>query len=188
MKLLFSSTLLALALTASSAPADPPSNGSRPDPSAALSRAGLTADQVSRLRNGIGLRTLKPGPNDLGDHRAIAPSPTNGRNAVPQSKGHTRDDGCRQPQTLLVVVYSNPVWYAPSAYDQEVQDYYQPGYEWGIGLRENRVMWDGFIPYLKEYLAAASPVGQDAFRSGFVAGFRGNAEAIFDRAARQAYR
>lgn len=109
------------------------------------------------------------------------------RDAINQSKGPCRRGDSRQPQTSFVVLYNTPVWVDPTAYDQEVQDYYQPGYEWGAGLRENTLKWDGFIPYLKEYLAAASTMGQDAFRSGFVAGFRGNAEAIFDRAARQAY-
>jgi hypothetical protein len=188
MKPLFSSVLLALALTASSAPADPPPNGNSTDLPAALSHSGLTADQASRLRNGIGLRTQKTRPSDVGDHQAIVASLGNGRNAVSQTKDHNRNGDCRQPQTLVVVVYSNPVWYDPTVYDQEVQDYYQPGYQWGVGLRENSLGWDGFVPYLKEYVAAASSVGQDAFRSGFVAGFRGNAEAIFDRAARQAYR
>jgi hypothetical protein len=189
MKRLCSSTLLALALTASSAPADPLPIGNPTDLSATFSRAGLTPGQVSARRNGSGLRPVKPGPSDLGGPPAIVPAaPTRDRNTLSQANGHNRDCDSRQPQTLLVVFYNNPVSYDPSAYYQEVQDYYQPGYQWGVGLRDNSMMWDGFVPYLKEYIAAASEVGQDAFRDGFVAGFGGNAEALFDRAARRAYR
>ena len=71
---------------------------------------------------------------------------------------------------------------------QEAQSYYQPGYQWGAGLKDNSVAWVDFLPYLEQYLLSASPVGRDAFRRGFIEGFGGNGEATYDYAFRQAAR
>jgi hypothetical protein len=177
MKSLLSNCLLALAIAATPARADSLQNINPVDLTATFSRAGLSADQVSRLRNGMGLRAQGPIANNLGNRRAFL-----------QAKNRGNACDYLRPQTSVVVFYTNPIWYDPAVYNEEVQNYYQPGYQWGIGLRANSLGWDGFIPYLKQYIAVASPVGQDAFRDGFVAGFGGNAEAIFDRAARQASR
>ena len=70
--------------------------------------------------------------------------------------------------------------------DSEAQGYYQPGYEWGASLRQYRVSWDQFGPYLEQYVVPATPAAQDAFRRGFIEAFGGNAEALYDRAMRRA--
>lgn len=71
---------------------------------------------------------------------------------------------------------------------EESQAFYQPGYQWGTGLREFNLAWADLQPYLEQYLLNASPNAQVAFRRGFVEGFGGNGEALYDRAFRQAAR
>ena len=71
---------------------------------------------------------------------------------------------------------------------EEAQSYYQPGYQWGAGLRQNNLAWSDFLPYLEQYLLIATPSAQGAFRRGFVEGFGGNGEATYDYAFRQASR
>jgi hypothetical protein len=48
------------------------------------------------------------------------------------------------------------------------------------------VDWNQFVPYLEEYIVPAMPAAQDAFRRGFIKAFGGNAEALYDRAMKQA--
>jgi hypothetical protein len=93
-----------------------------------------------------------------------------------------------QPVVVNVVVFSPPVYDATAAIYayEESQNYYQPGYEWGAGLKGNSLVWAEFVPYLQQYLLNVSPVAQDAFRRGFVTGFGNTAEAVYDRAMRQA--
>ena len=86
----------------------------------------------------------------------------------------------------LACEYSDPV--NASYAHEEAQSYYQPGYQWGAGLRQNNLAWADFLPYLEQYLLIATPNAQGAFRRGFVEGFGGNGEATYDYAFRQAAR
>jgi hypothetical protein len=70
--------------------------------------------------------------------------------------------------------------------NEQVDGYYQPGYDWGAAVKGNTVDWAEFVPYLQQYIVVASPVGKDAFRRGFIAGYGGNAEATYGRALRKA--
>ena len=111
-----------------------------------------------------------------------------------RSGNDSRHDGeAHQPHggPVTVIVYNQPACagseLALADYvNQQVQDYYQPGYEWGAGLKANTVDWAVFIPYLEQYLVVAPPVGKNAFRQGFIAGFGGSAAATYDYAFRQA--
>jgi hypothetical protein len=68
----------------------------------------------------------------------------------------------------------------------DADSFYQPGYQWGGELKLYHVTMDQFVAYLKSYILGASPVQQAAFRSGFVAHFGAEGQAIYDQAAQQA--
>ena len=75
-----------------------------------------------------------------------------------------------------------------AATSEEAQGYYQPGYDWGAGIKDNHLAWAEFLAYLERYVLSASPVGRDAFRRGFIEAFGGNGDATYDYALRQAAR
>lgn len=77
---------------------------------------------------------------------------------------------------------------ADAAAYQAAQDFFQPGYQWGAGLRANTLAWGDLVPYLEQYILNADPRSRDAFRRGFVKAFGGNGEATYDSAYRQAAR
>jgi hypothetical protein len=102
--------------------------------------------------------------------------------------GEVRRSRSQQP---VVIVYNQTSSVADEValadyVNQEVQGYYQPGYDWGAAVKGNQVDSAEFVPYLQQYIVVASPVGRDAFRQGFINGFGGTAETIYDRALRQA--
>ncbi len=103
--------------------------------------------------------------------------------ANPQSPA----DNCPPRSVTIVTVYA-PVYDSTAAIYayEESQAYYQPGYEWGEGLKNYTVAWADFVPYLQRYLVNASPIAQDAFRRGFIAGYGTSAEATYSSAWRQA--
>jgi hypothetical protein len=68
----------------------------------------------------------------------------------------------------------------------DTDSYYQPGYQWGGELKQYHVTLDQFVAYLKSYILSASPVQQAAFRSGFVAHFGADGQAMYDQAVQQA--
>ena len=68
----------------------------------------------------------------------------------------------------------------------DTDSFYQPGYQWGGELKLYHVTMDQFVAYLKSYILSASPVQQAAFRSGFVAHFGIDGQAIYDQAVQQA--
>ena len=70
--------------------------------------------------------------------------------------------------------------------NQDTDAYYQPGYQWGGELKLFHVTMDQFVTYLKAYILSASPVQQAAFRSGFVAHFGPEGQALYDQAVQQA--
>ena len=70
---------------------------------------------------------------------------------------------------------------------QDADSYYQPGFQWGGELKLYHVTIDQFVAYLKSYILSASPVQQAAFRSGFVAHFGGDGQAMYDQAVQQAF-
>ena len=78
--------------------------------------------------------------------------------------------------------------YDPVAIVEDAQSYYQPGYDWGAGIRGSQLAWADFLTYIERYVLSASPVGRDAFRRGFLEAFGGNGEATYDYALRQAAR
>jgi hypothetical protein len=132
---------------------------------------GPTVYRSSWVSRDLGLRTASEPPIKV-SQPATKCSP--GRN--------------NRPIVVNVVVFSPPAYDATAAIYayEESQNYYQPGYEWGEGLKGNALEWAEFVPYLQQYLLNVSPVAQDAFRQGFVRGFGATAEAIYDRAMRQA--
>ena len=67
-------------------------------------------------------------------------------------------------------------------------EFFKPGYQWGAGLRENKLAWGDFVPYLEQYVLSADPWARDSFRRGFIEAFGGNGEATYDYALRQAAR
>jgi hypothetical protein len=107
---------------------------------------------------------------------------------VPSGKIVRRDDrNFRAHRRNAVVIVAVAPCYSDYDYvSEDLQGYYQPGYEWGTSLRQYSVSWDQFGPYLEEYVVNASPAAQDAFRRGFIEAFGGNAEALYDRAMRRA--
>lgn len=113
-------------------------------------------------------------------------------NARFTSRGRDRDrdrDADRWHRSRVVFV-AVPV-YVPVSSDygyaeQDLQGYYQPGYDWGASLRQYTVGWEQFGPYLEKYVVPATPAAQDAFRRGFIEAFGDNAEALYDRAMRRA--
>jgi hypothetical protein len=70
--------------------------------------------------------------------------------------------------------------------NQDTDAYYQPGYQWGGELKLFHVTMDQFVTYLKSYILSASPVQQAAFRSGFVAHFGPEGQALYDQAVQEA--
>ena len=69
---------------------------------------------------------------------------------------------------------------------QDLDSFYQPGYQWGGELKLYHVTMDQFVAYVKSYILSASPVQQAAFRSGFVAHFGADGQAMYDQAVQQA--
>jgi hypothetical protein len=69
---------------------------------------------------------------------------------------------------------------------QDADSYYQPGFQWGGELKLYHVTMDQFVAYLKSYILSALPVQQAAFRTGFVAHFGADGQAIYDQAVRLA--
>jgi hypothetical protein len=106
--------------------------------------------------------------------------------------GDGRRDGGRdfrhdRVQTTFIFVNATPFYYSDSyasapTVDQVTDNYYQPGYQWGVALSQYTVTWDQLITYLQDYILNASPTAQDAFRSGFIDGFGGSGPATFDHA------
>jgi hypothetical protein len=96
-------------------------------------------------------------------------------------------DDCPPRSVTIVTVYA-PVYDSTAAIYayEESQAYYQPGYDWGEGLKSYTFAWADFIPYLQRYLVNASPIAQDAFRRGFIAGYGTSAEATYSSAWRRA--
>ena len=82
--------------------------------------------------------------------------------------------------------YSDDYASAPTV-DQVTDNYYQPGYQWGVALSQYSVTWDQFTSYLQDYILNAPPTAQDAFRSGFIDGFGGSGPATFDHAMQVAF-
>jgi hypothetical protein len=70
--------------------------------------------------------------------------------------------------------------------DQDLDSFYEPGYQWGGELKLYHVTMDQFVAYLKSYILSASPVQQAAFRSGFVAHFGADGQSMYDQAVQQA--
>lgn len=92
----------------------------------------------------------------------------------------------RHRRHTIVIVDLAPCYSDYDYVSEELQGYYQPGYEWGASLRLYTVSWQLFGPYLEQYVVPASPPAQDAFRRGFIEAFGGNAEALYDRAMNRA--
>jgi hypothetical protein len=105
---------------------------------------------------------------------------------VPPGKNGPRDGHAehRRRNHIIIIVDLAPCY--TDYISEDLQGYYQPGYEWGASLRQYIVGWDRFDPYLEQYVVNASPAAQDAFRRGFIEAFGENAEALYDRAMRRA--
>ncbi|MGA2604477.1 MAG: hypothetical protein ABSG14_09640 [Verrucomicrobiia bacterium] len=71
---------------------------------------------------------------------------------------------------------------------QNAQGYYQVGDQWGVGMKQYKLTVDQLVTYLKAYIVNATPVQQDAFRSGFIASAIPNGAATYDQAMQQAAR
>jgi len=131
-------------------------------------------------------------PGQHGGPAAFNPVANATAPAVPGNDARNAGEWRRSHGTPTIVIVYNQIPNAGSDVawvdyvNQEVQGYYQPGYEWGAVLKANTVDWAEFIPYLQQYIVSASPTGQDAFRRGFIAGFGGSAVATYDYALRQA--
>jgi len=134
--------------------------------------------------------------------RRVGPVPVAQANATPMVDGQRFAGAGRdsrrpsdwrrsrgEPTVIVVINQSSSLadeLAAAEYVNEETQTYYQPGYDWGAVIKNNTVDWADFIPYLQQYIVIASPVGKDAFRRGFIAGFGGSAEATYDYALRQA--
>jgi hypothetical protein len=96
-------------------------------------------------------------------------------------------DNCPPRSVTIVTVFAPGYDSTAAIYAyEESQAYYQPGYEWGEGLKTYTVAWADFVPYLQRYLVNASPIAQEAFRRGFIAGYGTSAEATYSSAWRRA--
>lgn len=114
---------------------------------------------------------------------------------------HDRDRGHdfhhRRPIHTFVFVYGVPYYYVTAPYydaddspayvysDSSAQGYYQPGYDWGVGLRNRQFAWDDFIGYMRQYILVAAPDSQMAFRDGFIGGYGVGGSDAYDQAAVQ---
>jgi hypothetical protein len=87
----------------------------------------------------------------------------------------------------VVTVYT-PAYDATAAIYayEEAQNFYQPGYDWGAGLKANNLPWAELLPYLREYVVSASPIARDAFRQVLLS-VLWNGET-YDYVMRRAYR
>lgn len=81
---------------------------------------------------------------------------------------------------------SDPGAQTEESTNQDTDSYYQPGSQWGGEMKLYHVTMDQFVTYLKSYILGASPVQQAAFRSGFVAHFGADGQALYDQAVQQA--
>ena len=63
---------------------------------------------------------------------------------------------------------------------------YTLGYAWGLDLRLRIVTWDQFVSAVKTFNPNAPQPSRDEFRRGFIAGYGKSADAVFDRAVKQA--
>jgi len=94
-----------------------------------------------------------------------------------------------QPSQSTIVIVNVTDDAAMAEYlNEQIQGFYQPGYDWGALLKGYQIDWAEFVPLLRKYVVEASEVGRDAFRRGFIAGFGTSAEAVYGNALRQACR
>jgi len=159
----------------------------------ALSLAFAGASAFAQIKTSVG--TITDWRGTVPFHKTLIPRERGPRGMWPQPAKLSQPDGnCRQhraaqPVVTVVTVYA-PVYDSTAAIYayEESKAYYQPGFDWGVGLKGNNIDWADFIPYLQKYVVSASSVAQDAFRQGFIMGFGSSAEAAYEHAMRQAGR
>ena len=182
MRQTWQSILFSLALAGSSADAQITKPGSLTAAGTMVGRMGITASRGEFARGATSARATSTPQGSIDNRRGCTPV----RDARPPGNCvHERSD--RPVVVVNVVTIYTPTYDATAAIYayEEAQNFYQPGYEWGAGLKANNLPWADFHPYLQEYVVSASPVARDAFRRGFIVGFGGNGEATYDHAMRR---
>ncbi len=158
-----------------------------------LSLAFAGASVFAQTKTSVG--TVTDWRGTVPFHSTLVPRDRSPNGMRPQPAKLSRPDGnCgqhrgAQPAVTVVTIYA-PVYDSTAAIYayEESKAFYQPGFDWGVGLKGNDIAWADFIPYLQKYVVSASPVAQDAFRQGFIMGFGTSAEATYDHAMRRACR
>ena len=157
----------------------------------ALSLAFAGASAFAQIKTSVG--TITDWRGTVPFHKTLVPRERGPHGMWPQPAKLSQPDGnCGQhraaPPVVTVVNVYAPVYDSTAAIYayEESKAFYQPGFDWGAGLKGNEIAWADFIPYLQKYVVSASPVAQDAFRQGFIMGFGSSAEATYDYAMRQA--
>lgn len=189
MKRAYIGVLMGLFLAGSATYGERPARGDSAQNNAQNFRGSPAVERGSSpiIRSGSAQQIFNTVQRDINERRALI---QRGITDQPRSAAHSEvrdhDGEMIHRHRGRLVVFVAPAYSDYDYVSEDLQGYYQPGYEWGAQLRQYTISWDQLGPYLEQYVVPASLAAQDAFRRGFIEAFGGNAEALYDRAMKRA--